>query len=40
LLGDSVWTGPRRPAAALMDAEQAIRQAYAAMRGKAKAEQG
>ena len=28
------------PAAALMDAEQAIRQAHAAMSGKAKAEQG
>ncbi|MDB5640216.1 MAG: Thiamine-phosphate pyrophosphorylase [Bradyrhizobium sp.] len=40
LVGDFIWADPRGAAAALMDAEQAIRQAYAAMRGKAKAEQG
>jgi thiamine-phosphate pyrophosphorylase len=40
LVGDFIWTDPRGAAAALMDAEQAIRQACAAMPGKAKAEQG
>jgi thiamine-phosphate pyrophosphorylase len=40
LVGDFVWNDPRGAAAALMDAEQAIRQAYAAMPGNAKAEQG
>ena len=40
LVGDLIWADPRGAAAALMDAEQAIRQAYAAMPGKAKAEQG
>ncbi len=40
LVGDFIWKDPRGAAAALMDAEQAIRQAYAAMPGKAKAEQG
>jgi thiamine-phosphate pyrophosphorylase len=40
LVGDFIWADPRGAAAALMDAEQAIRQAYAAMPGKAKAEQG
>jgi thiamine-phosphate pyrophosphorylase len=40
LLGDFIWNDSRGPAAALMDAEQTIRQAYAAVPGKAKAEQG
>jgi thiamine-phosphate pyrophosphorylase len=40
LVGDFIWADPRGAAAALMDAEQAIRQAYAAMPGPAKAEQG
>jgi thiamine-phosphate pyrophosphorylase len=40
LVDDFIWNDPRGAAAALMDAEQAIRQAYAAMPGKAKAEQG
>jgi len=40
LVGDFIWADPRGAAAALMDAEQTIRQAYAAMPGKAKAEQG
>src|SRR6202171_5548689 len=40
LVGALIWADPRGAAAALMDAEQAIRQAYAAMPGKAKAEQG
>jgi thiamine-phosphate pyrophosphorylase len=40
LVGDLIWADPRGAAAALMDAEQTIRQAYAAMPGKAKAEQG
>jgi thiamine-phosphate pyrophosphorylase len=40
LVGDFIWADPRGAAAALMDAKQAIRQAYAAMPGKAKAEQG
>ena len=40
LLGDVVWNDSRGPAAALMDAEQTIRQACAAVPGKAKAEQG
>jgi thiamine-phosphate pyrophosphorylase len=40
LVGDFIWADPRGAAVALMDAEQAIRQAYAAMPGKAKAEQG
>jgi thiamine-phosphate pyrophosphorylase len=31
LVGDVIWTDPRGPAAALMDAQQAIRQGYAAM---------
>jgi thiamine-phosphate pyrophosphorylase len=39
LVGDFIWADPRGAAAALMDAEQTIRQAYAAMPGKAKAEQ-
>jgi thiamine-phosphate pyrophosphorylase len=40
LVGDFIWADPRGAAAALMDVEQAIRQAYAAMTGKAEAEQG
>jgi thiamine-phosphate pyrophosphorylase len=40
LVGDFVWADPRGAAAALMDVEQAIRQAHAAMSGKAPAEQG
>jgi thiamine-phosphate pyrophosphorylase len=40
LVGDFIWADPRGPAAALMEAEQAIRQAHAAaMSGKATAEQ-
>jgi thiamine-phosphate pyrophosphorylase len=40
LVGDLIWADPRGAAAALMDAEQTIRQACAATPGKAKAEQG
>jgi thiamine-phosphate pyrophosphorylase len=40
LVGDFIWADPRGPAAALTEAEQAIRQAYASISGKAKAEQG
>jgi len=40
LVGDLIWADPRGAAAALMDVEQTIRQACAAMPGKAKAEQG
>jgi thiamine-phosphate pyrophosphorylase len=40
LAGDLIWADPRGAAAALMDAEQAIRQGYAAMTAKAQAEQG
>jgi len=40
LVGDFIWADPRGAAAALMDVEQAIRQAYVAMPGKAEAEQG
>jgi thiamine-phosphate pyrophosphorylase len=39
LVGDFIWNDPRGAAAALMDAEQAIRQAHAATSVKAKAEQ-
>ncbi len=39
LVGDFIWNDPRGAAAALMDAEQTIRQAYAAMPGTAKVEQ-
>jgi thiamine-phosphate pyrophosphorylase len=39
LVGDCIWNDSRGPAAALMDAEQAIRQAHAAAPGQAKAEQ-
>src|SRR6202022_584632 len=40
LVGDFIWADPRGAAAALTEVEQAIRQAYAAIPGKAKAEQG
>lgn len=40
LVGDFIWADPRGAAAALMDVEQTIRQAYAATPGKAEAEQG
>ena len=39
LVGDFIWADPRGAAAALLDAEQAIRQAQTAMSGKVKAEQ-
>jgi thiamine-phosphate pyrophosphorylase len=39
LVGDFIWADPRGATAALMDAELAIRQGYAAMLNKAKAEQ-
>jgi thiamine-phosphate pyrophosphorylase len=39
LVGDVIWDDPRGPAAALMDAEQTIRQGHA-MTGKAEAAQG
>jgi thiamine-phosphate pyrophosphorylase len=40
LVGDFIWADPRGAEAALMEAEQAIRQAHAAARGKARVEQG
>jgi thiamine-phosphate pyrophosphorylase len=40
LVGDFIWNDPRGAAAALGDAEQAIRQAHAAMAGKAKSTTG
>ena len=40
LVGDFIWADKRGAAAALTDAEHAIRQAHAAGCGKAKAEQG
>ena len=40
LVGDLIWTDSRGAVAALMDAEAAIRQAFATEPGKAKAEQG
>ena len=40
LVGDLIWNDARGAAAALMDAEQTIRQGCAAMPTKAKAEQG
>ena len=40
LVGDSIWNDARGAAAALIDAEQAIRQGYAAVPGTAEAEQG
>jgi thiamine-phosphate pyrophosphorylase len=40
LVGDFIWNDRRGAAAALMEAEDTIRQAHAARAGKAKAEQG
>ena len=40
LVGDFIWADPRGALVALAEVEQAIRQAHAAMPGKAKAEQG
>jgi thiamine-phosphate pyrophosphorylase len=40
LVGDLIWNDRRGAAAALMDVEQAIRQAHAATAGSAKAERG
>jgi thiamine-phosphate pyrophosphorylase len=40
LAGDFIWADPRGAAAALMEVEQAIRQAHAETAGKARAEQG
>ena len=40
LVGDFIWADPRGAAAALIEVEQAIRQAHAASCGKAKAELG
>jgi len=40
LVGDFIWNDSRGAKAALMDAEQTIRQAQPAMSGKARAEQG
>jgi thiamine-phosphate pyrophosphorylase len=40
LVGDFIWNDSRGAKAALMDAEQTIRQAPPAMSGKARAEQG
>jgi thiamine-phosphate pyrophosphorylase len=40
LVGDAIWADPRGAAAALMDAQQAIRQGYAAMTETAQAPQG
>jgi thiamine-phosphate pyrophosphorylase len=40
LVGDFIWNDARGAAAALMDAEQAIREGYGAMAGNAKAGQG
>ncbi|MEA2922293.1 MAG: thiamine-phosphate pyrophosphorylase [Bradyrhizobium sp.] len=39
LVGDFIWADPRGPAAALKDAEQAIRQAHAAAAESARVEQ-
>jgi thiamine-phosphate pyrophosphorylase len=39
LVGDFIWADPRGAAAALKDAQQAIRQAHSATAGKARAEQ-
>jgi thiamine-phosphate pyrophosphorylase len=39
LVGDFIWADPRGAAAALMDADGAIRQGHATMVGKVKAEQ-
>jgi thiamine-phosphate pyrophosphorylase len=39
LVGDLIWNDPRGPAAALLDAEAAIKQGYAAVSANAAAEQ-
>jgi thiamine-phosphate pyrophosphorylase len=40
LVGDFIWADPRGAETALREAEQALRQGYAATSGKARAEQG
>jgi thiamine-phosphate pyrophosphorylase len=40
LVGDFIWNDPRGAAAALSDAQQAIRQAHTEVSGKVRAEQG
>ena len=40
LVGDFIWADPRGAEAALIEVEQAIRQAHAAASGKTRAEQG
>ncbi|MFL6789889.1 MAG: thiamine phosphate synthase [Bradyrhizobium sp.] len=40
LVGDFIWADPRGAKAALIEVEQAIKQAHAAASGKARAEQG
>jgi thiamine-phosphate pyrophosphorylase len=40
LVGDLIWADPRGAEAALIEVEQVIRQAHAAISGKARAEQG
>jgi thiamine-phosphate pyrophosphorylase len=40
LVGDFIWADPRGAAAALLDVEQAIKQAHAVLPGKTKAEHG
>jgi thiamine-phosphate pyrophosphorylase len=40
LVGDFIWADPRGAVAALMDVEHSVRQAHAAMHGKARAQQG
>jgi thiamine-phosphate pyrophosphorylase len=40
LVGDLIWNDPRGAAAALIDAQQTIRQAHTQVSGKARAEQG
>ena len=40
LVGDFIWADPRGPKAALVEVDQAIKQAHAKASGKAGAEQG
>jgi thiamine-phosphate pyrophosphorylase len=40
LVGDFIWADPRGPKAALVEVDQAIKQAHAKAFGKAGAEQG
>ena len=40
LVGDFIWADPRGPKAALIEVDQAIKQAHAKSFGKAGAEQG